>query len=68
MAAGTEPGKQRYPPRVSATMGGGEEATEYWISSNGTFHPWAYINTCQMSPYWALSVNGTDDFENGGPT
>jgi len=53
----------------TATMGGGgDDATEYWIDSSGVAHQWAYINTCEDSPYWALSVNGTSDFENGGPS
>lgn len=54
----------------TATMGGGpggDESTVYWINSAGDFEPWAYINTCANSPYWATSDNGTDDFENGGP-
>ena len=54
----------------SATMGGGsggDDSTMYWLNSACNFEPWAYINTCADSPYWANSDNGTDDFENGGP-
>jgi hypothetical protein len=55
---------------TTATMGGGsggDESTVYWLNSAGNWEPWAYINTCADSPYWASSNNGTDDFENGGP-
>jgi hypothetical protein len=54
----------------TATMGGGsggDDSTMYWLNSAGDFEPWAYINTCANSPYWADSGNGTDDFQNGGP-
>jgi hypothetical protein len=46
--------------------GSGDSSTVYWLDSSDNMHPWQYIATCENSPYWADSSNGTDYFENGG--
>jgi hypothetical protein len=49
-------------------MGGGtgDLSVNYWLNSDGDMEPWTYLNYCSNSPYWALSNNNTDDFDNGG--
>jgi hypothetical protein len=49
-------------------MGGGtgDSSTLYWLNSAGAANHWAYLTTCDNSPYWASSSNGTYFFANGG--